>query len=60
MKEKLLRAAAKDKLSSSIPLAEYTFYEDCSKASFTKPSKRTKFEQFIQARCMGPLVLLLL
>eukprot|EP00026_Physarum_polycephalum_P005389 Phypoly_transcript_05423.p1 GENE.Phypoly_transcript_05423~~Phypoly_transcript_05423.p1 ORF type:complete len:587 (+),score=80.68 Phypoly_transcript_05423:173-1933(+) len=51
--ERLARAAAKDKLSSSIPLAEYEFYEDCSKASFTKPNKRAKFEQFIQANCMA-------
>lgn len=54
--EKLARAAARDRLSSSIPLAEYEFYEDCSKASFTKPNKRGKFEQFIQARCMDSLV----
>ena len=48
---KLARAAARDRLSSSIPLAEYEFYEDCAKASFTKPNKRSKFEQFMQARC---------
>jgi len=53
--EKLARAEARDRLSRSIPLSEYEFYEECSKASFTKPNKRGKFEQFMQGRCMGSL-----
>lgn len=50
--EKLHRAAARDRLSSSIPLSEYEFYEDCAKASFTKPNKRSKFEQFLLSHCL--------